>query len=158
MLFNLKNYLIMKKWIILPIFVCMWFAAKAQNASNSYPLVSGSLDVEYYNDRSHDLSKNGRLIITNNSDLTISKAHIRVTVLISWYEQSNGYPMRNKKTLELCDDDFKNIPSRKTLELTNSQRGVIAGGPEKPGKTYQYNIEITNVVHDPVPFPEPQKR
>lgn len=148
----------MKKIFILFALIYLGVSANAQNASSSYPLISGSLNVEYYNDRSQDLSKNGRLIITNNSDLTISKAHIRVTVLISWYEQTNGYPMRNKKTLELCDDDFNNIPSKKTLELTSSKRGVIAGGPEKSGKTYQYNIEISDVVYEPVPFPEPQKR
>lgn len=148
----------MKKILVLFALVFTGVSAIAQNATSSYSLVSGSLNVEYYNDRSHDLSKNGRLIITNSSDLTISKAHIRVTVLISWFEQTNGYPMRNKKTLELCDDDFTNIPSRKTLELTSSNRGIIAGGPEKQGKTYQYNIEITNVVYEPVPFPEPQNR
>lgn len=148
----------MKKILVLFALIFIGISASAQNASNSYSLISGSLDVEYYNDRSHDLSKNGRLIITNNSDLTITKVHIRVTVLISWFEQTYGYPVKNKKTLELCDDDFTNIPTRKPLELTRSKRGVIAGGPEKEGKTYQYNIEITDVVYEPVPFPEPKKR
>lgn len=150
----------MKKTIVLfALIVFTMISAFAQNASNSYSFPSGSLNVEYYNDRSHDSQKNGRLIITNNSDVIITKAHIRVTVLITWNEQTSyGIPMLNKKTLELCDDDFTNIPSKKPMELTSSRRGVIAGGPEKPGKNYQYNIEITNVVHEPVPFPEPQKR
>ncbi|MBQ4398217.1 MAG: hypothetical protein II829_01370 [Bacteroidales bacterium] len=148
----------MKKILILIALIYFGVTASAQNAASSYPVPSGSLNVEYFNDRSHDSSKQGRLKITNNSDLTITKAHIRVTVVISWYEQSS-YPIRSKKTLELCDDDFTNIPAaRRSIELTSSRRGVIEGGPEKEGKTYQYNIEITNVAYDPVPFPEPQKR
>lgn len=148
----------MKKILVLIAFLYIGVSVSAQNASSSYSVPAGSLNVEYFNDRNHDSSKQGRLKITNNSDLTITKAHIRVTVLISWYEQSS-YPIKSKKTLELCDDDFTNIPApRKTLELTSSRRGVIEGGPEKSGKTYQYNIEITNVEYEPVPFPEPQKR
>ncbi len=150
----------MKKVYIIFIFlICLGVSANAQNASSSYSLIGGgSLNVEYYNDRSHDSSKNGRLIITNNSDLTISKAHIRVTVLISWQGDPKNPFIIDKKTLELCNDDFYNISSKKKLELTSSKRGVIAGGPEKSGKTYQYKIEITNVDYEPVSFPEPQER
>lgn len=150
----------MKKLVLFFIAVILGgVSAVAQNASSSHSFVGGSMAVQYYNDRAQDLSNpGGRLIITNNSDVAITKAHIRVTVLIRWQEQSQGLPITSKKTLELCDDEFTNIPAHKTLELTRSNRGIIEGGPEKPGKTYQYNIEISNVVTEPVPFPEPQKR
>lgn len=129
----------------------------AQDASNSYSLPSGSLSVEYYNDRKGDLSKNGRLVFNNSSDASISKVHIRVTVDIRWKEQNQisnvNIPVTNKKTLVLCDDDFDNIPGKTEITKTNSKRGVIKGGPEKPNKYYSYNIEITNVVSQGVSFP-----
>lgn len=148
----------MKKVIFIFVaLIYMGLSASSQNVSGSYTVPSGSLNVDYYNDRCHDSNKNGRLVITNNSDLTISKAHIYVTVFITWYEQSkrSSYPIKNTKTLELCDDDFYDIPSHKMIELTSSKRGVVKGGPEKDGKTYQYSIQITDVVLEPVPFPEP---
>lgn len=150
----------MKKNILLFIVIVhMVLSASAQNASSTQSFIGGSLEVQYFNDRANDLSNpGGRLIITNNSDVTVSKAHIRVTVLIRWQEQSQGFPVTSKKTLELCDDDFTNIPAHKTLEFTRSKRGIIEGGPEKAGKNYSYNIEISNVVAEPVPFPEPEKR
>lgn len=150
----------MKKIILLFVAVVYFgLSASAQSGSSSQSFIGGSLEVQYFNDRARDLNNpGGRLIITNNSDVAVSKVHIRVTVLIRWQEQSQGFPITSKKTLELCDDDFTNIPAHKTIELTRSKRGIIEGGPEKAGKNYSYNIEITNIVAEPVPFPEPEKR
>ncbi len=137
------------------------FSANAQNAMGrcNVPYTSEDLSVAYYNDRLSG-GQNGHLEISNNSELTISQAHILVKVLIRWEEKTKGstFPIMNKKTLILCDDDFYNIPPKKTIEKTSSKRGIIKGGPEKSGKTYQYIVEISDVVPEPVPFPEPQKR
>ncbi|MCR5065734.1 MAG: hypothetical protein K6A67_08190 [Bacteroidales bacterium] len=136
----------MKKCILLfaAVFFC-GICANAQQGSGSM----GSLTVNYYN---HG-SKTGHLIFNNQTETTLSKAHVKVTVLITWNEHVNvpyvgEVPQKTTKTLVLCDDDFYNIPKGES-KVTSSGRGPVKGGPEKQGKTYQYNVE----VECQVPFP-----
>lgn len=136
----------MKKiFVLLTMIICMGLSVSAQQGSGSY----GSLSVYYYN---HG-SKTGHLIFNNQTGATISKAHIKVTVLITWYDSIDipymgKQAQKNTKTLVLCDDDFSNI-SKGESKVTSGRRGVVKGGPEKPGKTYRYNVE----VECQVPFP-----
>lgn len=131
--------------LILVVLFCFGLSANAQQGSGS----QGALSVEYYN---HG-SKTGHLIFDNQTGSTISKVHIRVTVLITWTEQIDvpylgKTDQKNKKTLVLCDDYFYNIPPNQS-KVARSQRGEVKGGPEKTGKTYQYNVEVEYAV----PFP-----
>ncbi len=137
----------MKKIFILLILITfMGLPVSAQQGRGS----QGDLIVDYYN---HG-SKTGHLIFNNGSGKTISKAHVRVTVLITWYEPIDvpflgKTNQKNTKTLVLCDDDFYDISSGES-KATRSQRGEVKGGPEKEGKTYQYNVEVKYAT----PFPK----
>lgn len=137
----------MKKTIsFLLAIVCIGLTVSAQQGHGS----QGNLSVDYYN---HG-SKTGHLIFNNGSGTTISKAHVRVTVLITWYEQIDvpylgKTSQKNTKTLVLCDDDFFDISSGQS-KVDRSRRGDVKGGPEKEGKTYQYSVEVEYAT----PFPE----
>lgn len=124
---------------------CMGMTINAQNVHGEYL----GLSVDYYN---HG-SKTGHLIVNNQTGATISKAHIKVTVLITWTEEVDipnvgKMPQTNKKTLVLCDDDIYNISTGES-KITSSRRGDIKGGPHKPNKNYKYNVEI--VFESPFP-------
>lgn len=134
-----------KNIIIFAILALTCLCTNAQEGSGSM----GSLTVDYYN---HG-SKTGHLIFNNQTGTTLSKAHVKVTVLISWNEYVDvpyvgKVPQKTTKTLVLCDDDFYNI-SRGESKVTSGGRGPVKGGPEKQGKTYQYHVE----VECQVPFP-----
>ncbi len=124
----------------------MGFCANAQQGRGS----SGLLSVDYYN---HG-SQTGHLIFNNQTGISISKAHVKVSVLITRTEYVQvpyvgTVPQKVTKTLILCDDDFYDIPKGES-KFTSSKRGVVKGGPEKPEKTYQYNVEVDYYV----PFPD----
>ena len=135
-----------KKTILLIALVLLGLCANAQQGSGSFCL----LTVDYYN---HG-SKTGHLIFNNQTGIVISKAHVKVTVLITREESVNVpyvgiIPQKVTKTLVLCDDDFYNIAKGES-KVTSSGRGVVKGGPEKPDKTYQYKVEVDFTV----PFPD----
>lgn len=142
----------MKKILLIAALLVIYTSVNAQQAEGSFEIPTGSLSVSYYNDRSTG-GQNGHLVITNNSETTITKAHIKVSVLIRWTELVNDFPIANKKTLILCDDDFTDIPKNQTIEKYSSKRGVVKGGPEKEGKTYTYSVDITDVTYNGVSFP-----
>lgn len=136
----------MKKYVLLITFLCAGLIVSAQNGVGS----KGSLTVEYYN-HGHET---GHLIFNNQTGTTISKVHVKVTVLITKNEYVDvpyvgKVPQKTTKTLVLCDDDFYNVAKGQTKE-TRSQRGIVKGGPEKQGKTYQYSVELDYQV----PFPD----
>lgn len=109
--------------------------AKGQQATTQW--FNGRVTVKYYNDVLYG-GQNGHLVIDNNSTYEIDHITIRVTVNVT---SLNEYGMEQVKTLVLCDDRITDIPTgQSTILKTN--RGVIKGGPEKEGKTYEYNIEI----------------
>ena len=86
--------------------------------------------------------KNGSLYIKNQSDKDLKNVHIIVSVKISWTDTVGSYPQKRTKKLILCDDQF-DIAAYETNTLKESNRGIIKGGPEKKGKTYSYDIEVT---------------
>lgn len=136
----------MKKIIASIALLCAGFIAYAQQGVGSL----GGLTVEYYN-HGHET---GHLIFNNQTGTTISKVHVKVSVLITKNEYVDvpyvgRVPQKTTKTLVLCDDDFYNIAKGQSKE-TRSQRGIVKGGPEREGKTYQYNVEVDYQV----PFPD----
>ncbi len=142
---NLNNRIVMKRFIISIIaIICIGISASAQQITRNFsiPNTPKSLELTYINHvplNGHD----GTLEINNPSDQSL-KVHVVVSVIIKWTEQSesNPIPQRMKKTLILCDDDF-DIAKYERTTYTHSKRGVIKGGPHKPNKTYEYNIEVT---------------
>lgn len=158
----------MKKvsYIILVLFFFS-LTSYAQNATGSghIPDSSTELVVSYFND--HNTKKSsGHLVVNNNSEYTISKAHIYVQVLITWTEDIPGIdpftmePLTIErsfsKILVLCDDDIMDIPSQRSITVEKTTRGIVKGGPEKyndpkkKNKKYNYSVEVTNVT--PVPI------
>lgn len=124
--------------------LCLGISVQAQKPHATTK--SGPLTVDYYNERSTDFTKDGKLVITNQVAEPV-KAHITVTVRITYTENVAGIDMKKTKVLVLCDDDFSNIrPGTKIYY--NSSRGKIKGGPEKAGKTYDYHIEITSFAYE----------
>ena len=120
--------------------LCLGISVQAQKPHATYN--SLPLSVEYYNERSTDQTKNGKLVITNKFNAT-AKAHITVTVRITYTENVAGIDMKKNKTLVLCDDEFSNIRPGTEIYL-KSNRGIIKGGPEKEGKKYDYHIDVSS--------------
>lgn len=135
----------MKRIVSIIAFFCAGILATAQHGTGSF----AGLTVEYYN-HGHE---SGHLIFNNQTGATISKVHVKVSVLITKNEYVDvpyvgRVPQKTTKTLVLCDDDFYNIAKGQSKE-TRSQRGIVKGGPEKDGKTYQYTVEVEPEIQFP---------
>lgn len=135
----------MKKILIaIAAIISIGLSASAQQITRNFPIPNApqSLEVTYINHvplNGHD----GTLRIVNPTDQPL-KAHIVVSVKITWEEQAEGayIPVKKTKTLILCDDDF-DIARHESNTFSSSNRGKIKGGPHKPNKTYDYNIEVS---------------
>lgn len=126
----------MKKllFLIFTMFI-VGMSVKGQQATSQW--FDGRVTVKYYNDVLNG-GQNGHLVINNNSSYEIDHISIRVTVNVT---SQNEYGIKQSKTLVLCDDRITDIPTGQST-IHKTSRGVIKGGPEKEGKTYEYNIEI----------------
>ena len=120
-----------KLFFFLAAIFCIGLPVNAQN-NHGYGSYLG-LSVDYYNHgEGADKHGTGHLEFHNNTGQTISKAHVTVSVLITWTETNEkeyNIPINHKKTLILCDDDFYNIApgdsrveSGKKVQYTNASR------------------------------------
>ena len=133
-----------KLFISFVVIICIGFSASAQQITRQFPIPNApqSLEVNYINHVPLN-GDNGTLEFINPSDQAF-RVHVVVSVKIKWTEQSesNPIPIKKTKTLILCDDDF-DIARHDRITYSQSNRGLIKGGPHKPNKTYEYDIQLT---------------
>lgn len=100
----------------------------------------------------------GYLVFSNQSNMLITRMHVKVEVTESWIETKEIPPrytgdeptyeeIPHSHTTVLCDDTFYDIPCNRSEKRSNSSRGPVKGGNERSTHSYTYKV---TVVDDPI--------